>query len=426
MYWVINGGKINSMDKNFQIHRLDNGIRIIHRQVKSTKLAHCGVALNVGSRDETLEQQGIAHFWEHMAFKGTNKRKAYHILNSIDAVGGELNAYTSKEKIHFYASTLVQHFEKSVDILSDLTFNSSFPLKEIEKERSVILEEMSLYRDDPADAIGDEFDEIIFPNHPLGRNILGTIDSVKSFQQQDFFDFLEQNIDTHEVVFSSISNLPFEKVVALCEKYFSHIPEMRKDRTRIPFTGYTPITVERKKPITQCHVMLGAESYELHHSKRMTFFLLTNLLGGPAMNSRLNLGIREKYGYVYDISAGSSAYLDSGQFSIYFATEEKSLNKCLKLVDRELSKLRDKKLGVQQLRSVKQQIMGQIAMSGESNLSIMLGMGKALLDKEKFETIEEVFTQIQNISAEDLLEVANEMFAKDRISTLIYRPETKQ
>ncbi|ANQ49740.1 insulinase family protein [Flammeovirga sp. MY04] len=413
------------MDKRFQIHRLENGIRIIHRQVKSTKLAHCGVVLNVGSRDETLEQQGIAHFWEHMAFKGTNKRKAYHILNSIDAVGGELNAYTSKEKINFYASTLVEHFEKSVDILSDLTFNSSFPVKEIDKERSVILEEMSLYRDDPTDAIGDEFDEMIFPNHPLGRNILGTIDSVNSFQQQDFFDFINQNVDTHEVVFASVSNLDFEKVVALGEKYFSHIPERRVERSRIPFTGYTPIHVERKKPITQCHVMMGSDAYELHHQKRMSFFLLTNLLGGPAMNSRLNLGIREKYGYVYDITAGSSAFLDSGQFSIYFATEEKSLNKCIKLVDRELAKLRDKKLGVQQLRAAKQQIMGQIAMSGESNLSIMLGMGKALLDKEKFETLEEVFQQIRDITSEDLLEVANEMFAKDRLSTLIYRPEHK-
>ncbi|KXX71574.1 pitrilysin family protein [Flammeovirga sp. SJP92] len=413
------------MDKNYQIHRLANGIRLIHRQVKTTKLAHCGVVLNVGSRDETLEQQGIAHFWEHMAFKGTNKRKTYHILNSIDSVGGELNAYTSKEKITFYTSTLVEHFEKSVDILSDLTFNSNFPEKEIEKERSVILEEMSMYKDDPTDAIGDEFDEIIFPNHPLGRNILGTVDSVNSFQQKDFFNFLEQNVDTHQVVISSISNLPFEKVVKLVEKYFGGIKEAKKDRKREIFTGYKPQFVERYKPINSAHVMIGSDAFEMHHPKRLTFFLLTNLLGGPAMNSRLNLGIREKYGYVYDISAGSTSYLDSGQFSIYFATEDKSLSKCLKLVHNELSKLRDKKLGVQQLRSVKQQIMGQIAMSGESNLSIMLGMGKALLDKEKFETIEEVFQQIKAISAEDLLEVANEMFAEERMSTLIYHPELK-
>ncbi|NME71107.1 M16 family metallopeptidase [Flammeovirga aprica] len=413
------------MDKNYQIHRLANGMRLIHRQVKTTKLAHCGVVLNVGSRDETLEQQGIAHFWEHMAFKGTNKRKTYHILNSIDSVGGELNAYTSKEKITFYTSTLVEHFEKSVDILSDLTFNSNFPEKEIEKERSVILEEMSMYKDDPTDAIGDEFDEIIFPNHPLGRNILGTVDSVNSFQQKDFFDFLEQNVDTHQVVISSISNLPFEKVVKLVEKYFGGVKEAKKDRKREIFTGYKPQFIEKYKPINSAHVMIGSDAFEMHHPKRLTFFLLTNLLGGPAMNSRLNLGIREKYGYVYDISAGSTSYLDSGQFSIYFATEDKSLNKCLKLVHGELSKLREKKLGVQQLRSVKQQIMGQIAMSGESNLSIMLGMGKALLDKEKFETIEEVFQQIKAISAEDLLEVANEMFAEERMSTLIYHPKLK-
>lgn len=413
------------MDKNYQIHRLPNGMRLIHRQVKTTKLAHCGVVLNVGSRDETLEQQGIAHFWEHMAFKGTNKRKTYHILNSIDSVGGELNAYTSKEKITFYTSTLVEHFEKSVDILSDLTFNSNFPEKEIEKERSVILEEMSMYKDDPTDAIGDEFDEIIFPNHPLGRNILGTVDSVKSFQQKDFFDFLDQNIDTHQVVISSISNLPFEKVLRLVEKYFGGIKEVKKDRKREIFTGYKPQFIERYKPINSSHVMIGSDAYEMHHPKRLTFFLLNNLLGGPAMNSRLNLGIREKYGYVYDISAGSTSYLDCGQFSIYFATEDKSLNKCLKLVHRELSQLRDKKLGVQQLRSVKQQIKGQIAMSGESNLSIMLGMGKALLDREKFETIEEIFQQINAISSEDLIEVANEMFAEDRMSTLIYHPELK-
>ncbi|MEM1136619.1 MAG: pitrilysin family protein [Bacteroidota bacterium] len=409
--------------KEYEEYIFPNGIRLVHRQVSNTKIAHCGCILNIGSRDEQAHQQGIAHFWEHMAFKGTQKRRAYHILSRVDSVGGELNAYTTKEKICFYASLLDQHFEKAVELISDITFNSTFPEKEIRKERSVILEEMAMYKDDPADAIQDEFDEVIFENHSLGYNILGTNESVRSFNKDDFYTFIRENLNTHEVIFSSVSALPFKKVLKITEKYFNDFPLHRTDRKRIAFSDFKASQVTQNKPISQAHCITGTTSFSIHDKRRVPFFLLVNLLGGPGMNSRLNLGIREKYGFVYSIDASVTAYQDTGLFSVNFATEKNTLDKCIYLLEKELKKLREVPLGSMQLHQAKQQLIGQLAMSEESNLGFMLMMGKSILDLGRIETINEVFDSIQAVTAQELMEIANTVLPEERLSMLTYLPE---
>ena len=407
----------------YHIHTLPNSIRILHKQVLHTKIAHSGFTLDIGSRDENEQQQGLAHFWEHMAFKGTEKRKAYHILNRLESVGGELNAYTTKEKICFYASILDAHFEKAFELLTDITFNSVFPEKEIEKERGVILEEMSMYLDTPEDAIVDEFDCVVFPNHPLGNNILGTTESVSRFHKNDFFEFLRQNFSTDRLVFASVSNLPFEKVVKLAEKYLAPIPAKIQVRKRKPFKHYKPQSITLHKPINQAHCMIGAPAYELSDPKRIPFFMLSNLIGGPGMNSRLNLAVREKYGLVYTIDASYTAYIDTGLFNIYFGTEKKQLARTTDLVLKELKKLREKPLTATQLHNTQSQLMGQLAMAEESNIGYMMMMGKSILDLNRIDTLNEIFDQIRNTSAADLQDIANEILAEDKLSFLNYVPE---
>ncbi len=412
---------------DYNIHQFPNGIRLIHKQVSNTKIAHCGFVLDLGSRDEQPHQLGLAHFWEHMAFKGTKKRKSYHILSLLDAVGGELNAYTSKDKICFHASLLETHFEKALDLLTDITFFSTFPDKEIKKEKSVILEEMSMYADDHAEAMQDQFDELLFKDHILGKNILGTIDSVSRFTRADFLEFIDQNLSNDRIIFSSVSTLPFHKVVALAQKYMGNLPEKSAPFQRQSFKtyneNYQPTYLKISKTTTQAHCTVGSVAYPLHDQKRVPFFLLNNLLGGTGMNSRLNMTLREKYGLVYTVESNYQTFADTGLFAIYFGTEKNTLEKSLQLVHKELNQLREKKLGVLQLHKAKQQLMGQLAMAEESNLGLMLMLGKSILDLDRVENLNEIFTQIQQVTAEHLCEIANEVLAPSVLSTLIYLPE---
>ncbi len=407
----------------YEIYTLANGIRLIHKQVSHTKIAHCGFMLDIGSRDESTTNQGIAHFWEHMAFKGTSKRKAYHILNRIDSVGGELNAYTTKEKIAFYASVLDVHFEKAFELLSDITFDSVFPEKQIDRERNVILEEMAMYYDAPEDAIQDEFDTIVYGDHPLGMNILGTADSVRSFKRDDFKQFIRRHLNTERLVFCSVGNVSFKKVVRLAEKYLDHVPGLTTPVKRQMFNGYIPRQSEVKRSLTQSHCAIGRDAYSLTDDKRIPFFMLSNLLGGPGMNTRLNLALREKHGFVYSIDASYHAYTDTGLFAIFFGTEHKQLKQSIHLVKKELQLLREKRLGTGQLHTLKEQIMGQLAMAEENNASLMLMMGKSLLDLDKIDSLEAIFDQIRQTTAAELQEIANEMFQEDDLSLLTYTPD---
>lgn len=410
------------MMEDYQVLTLENGLRVVHKQVSNTKIVHCGFVLDVGSRDERPEQQGLAHFWEHMAFKGTKRRKAYHILNRLDAVGGELNAYTTKEKIAFHASVLDQYFEKAVDLLTDITFDSIFPEKQIEKERGVILEEMAMYYDSPEDAIQDDFDDVVFHNHPLGKNILGTSETVKRFQRQDFNEFLAENLDTERVLFSVVGNIPFKQVKLMAEKYLANIPALKRDRNRLPFTGYQPDHQVVKRGTLQSQFAMGRTAYALEDEKRTTFFLLANLLGGPGMNSRLNMSLREKYGFVYGVDASFLSYTDTGLFAIFFGTEPSQVKRAERIIWKELKTLRDKPLGVLQLHRAKEQLRGQLAMAEENNLSLMLMMGKSLLDLGRIDSLNDIFARVDSISAAELQGVAQEMFNPDLFSTLRYEP----
>ena len=406
-----------------ELIELPNGIRIIHKQISNTKIAHVGIMLDIGSRDEAPEEQGIAHFWEHMAFKGTKKRKSFHIINRLDSLGGELNAYTTREKICFYASILDNHLDKAVELLADITFNSTFPEKEIEKERMVILEEMAMYRDTPEDAIQDDFDEIVFHNHPLGSNILGTTDTVSRFKQGDFKEFLKKNLNTERIILSSVGNYSAKKLKRLTEKYLQEIPHKNHTPQRNYFTETAPIVQTIEKPITQAHVALGRTSYGLKDENRIPFFLLINILGGPSMNSRLNLSLREKHGFVYGIDASYTPYIETGSLAIYFATDPKNLKKSLKLIEKEFDLLKKNPLGHMQLHKAKQQLKGQLAMSEENNNAMMLMMAKSMLDLNRIPDINELFDRIDQASAEHLMELARANFNKEEMSQLTFIPK---
>jgi predicted Zn-dependent peptidase len=407
----------------FDLHTLPNGIRVAHKQNTYSKVVHCGFVLDIGSRDEKPEQQGIAHFWEHMAFKGTKKRKAFHILNRLDSVGGELNAYTTKEKICFYASVLDRHFESAFELLTDITFDSVFPEKQIERERNVILEEMAMYYDSPEDAIQDDFDEIVFGKHPLGKNILGTSESIRRFHREDFKHFIHENLDTSQVVFSCVGNIPFKRVIRLAEKYLSDIPAHSSSRDRIPFGKYQPRRLQVSRNLTQAQCAVGRDAYPVHHGRSLPFFMLTNLLGGPGMNTRLNLSLREKYGMVYSVDAEYQSFTDTGIFSIYFGTEPRQLKRAIGYIMKELKRLRDVPLGVMQLHRAKEQMMGQLAMSSENNQSLMLSVARSILDDYEMDTLESLYEKINKLGAADLQEVAREMLQEDSLSILTYVPE---
>ncbi len=407
----------------YQLYTLANGIRLAHRQVSYTQIVHCGLMLDMGSRDEKPNQQGLAHFWEHMAFKGTKKRKSYHIINRLESVGGELNAYTTKEKICFYASVLDAHFEKSVELLADITFDSVFPENQIEKERGVILEEMSMYLDSPEDAIQDDFDGIVFANHQLGANILGTQESVKAFSRKELQDFIAENMDTDKIVLSIVGNISYKKAVKVAEKYLGHILPKKTNTVRLAPEAYLPQQTIVSRKITQAHCAIGRPSYPMYDEKRLPFFMLVNLLGGPGMNSRLNMSLREKYGLVYGIDANYSPFTDTGFFGIFFATDKANLSKAQSLIMKEMQLLKEKPLGKLQLHTMKEQVMGQLAMSEESNQSFMLMMAKSILDIGRVETLEQIFIEIKKIEASDLQEISREMFDENTFSTLTYLPD---
>ncbi len=409
--------------RDYNIATLSNGIRVVHKEITSTKIVHCGFILNIGSRDEKENEQGLAHFWEHMAFKGTKKRKAFHIINRLESVGGELNAYTTKEKICFYASVLDQYFENALELLKDITFDSVFPEKQIEKERGVILEEMAMYHDAPEDAIQDEFDNLVFKDHPLGKNILGTAESVRSFQKSDFQKFIANNINTQQLIVSIVGNISLRKVKRLCEKHLDGIPSFSAQLNRIPATKLIPRKLVNRRELLQSQCAIGSPAYGLNDPKRQTFFMLTNILGGPGLNSRLNMALREKHGFVYAIEANYQAYSDIGLFSIFFGTDPQQLERSIKIVLKELQKLRDNRLGTLQLHRAKEQLIGQLAMSEENNVSLMLMMGKSLLDLNKIPSLEEVFEKIQNTTASELQTIAQEMYDIDQLSQLTFIPK---
>ena len=410
--------KFNAM--GYQTFRLKNGIRIIHKAV-SNQVAHCGIIINTGSRDELEKEQGIAHFIEHSIFKGTKKRKAYHILSRMENVGGELNAYTSKEETCIYASFLHPHYERTLELFADISQNSVFPQNEIDKEKEVIIDEINSYRDNPAEEIFDEIEDMVFEGHPLGRNILGTKELVRGFTRKNIFRFMKRTFNTEEIVICSVGNIDFKKLVRLSEKYFGGINKNPRRYKREVFSNYIPKTRTFEKGMYQAHCVIANQAYGRTDKKRTAMVLLNNILGGPGLNTRLNMGIREKYGFCYNIESNYTMYSDTGIVSIYLGTDFDYMEKTIKLAHKELKKLREKKLGSLQLHRAKQQLIGQIAIAQESNVNELLSIGKSILAYDKVDSIETMIKEINKLQAGNMLEIANEVFAPNQLSTLIYK-----
>ena len=408
--------------REIEQYTLSNGIRIVHNRITTTKIVHCGLMLNIGSRDENPSNQGIAHFWEHMAFKGTRKRKAFHILNRLDSLGGELNAFTDKEKILFYASIRDVYFEKAIDLLTDITFDSIFPENQIERERNVILEEMAMYLDDPEDSLHDEFDNVIFANHPLGMNILGTQQTVRSFRKKDFRDFIKAHLDTTKIVFSCVGNITLDEVVTLAEKYMGHLPRLTSSVKRKKFKKYRPTELIIHRKVAQSRCAMGRPAYSRKDERRSAFYVLVNILGGSGMNSRLNWALREKHGYVYSIGANYFPFSDTGLFMISFGTEPSQMKKSLELITAELRKLKETPLGIKQMNAAREQLLGHLAMAEENNLSFMISMARSTLDIGKVQPIDETYRRIRETTPEKLRELAKDIFDESQFSYLRMEP----
>ena len=407
-------------EMQYNIHTLSNGLRIIH-EPSSSKVAYCGFAVDAGTRDEAENEQGMAHFVEHLIFKGTRKRKAWHILNRMENVGGDLNAYTNKEETVIYSAFLTEHFGRALELLADIVFHSTFPQNEIEKETEVIIDEIQSYEDTPSELIFDDFEDMIFRNHPLGRNILGRPDLLKKFRSEDAMAFTSRFYQPSNMVFFVLGDFNFQKIVRQVEKLLVDLPLVTVENQRTIPPLYVPEQLVVHKETHQAHVMIGSRGYNAYDDKRTALYLLNNILGGPGMNSRLNVSLRERRGLVYTVESNLTSYTDTGAFCIYFGTDPEDVDTCLKLTYKELKRMRDVKMTSSQLMAAKKQLIGQIGVASDNNENNALGMAKTFLHYSKYESSESVFRRIEALTAEGLLEVANEMFAEEYLSTLIYR-----
>ena len=359
------------LENKYNLSVLPNGIRIVHKEKKG-EIAHLVLMVETGTRDELAHQNGLAHFVEHTIFKGTTRRKAYHILSCLDNVGGDLNAFTTKEETCIQATFLKQHYQRSLDLFADIAFHSAFPENELEKEKEVILDEINSYLDSPSDEIYDLFEEMVFKGHPLSRNILGTTELVKGFRRNDILDFMAGNYSTDKMVLASIGDISFHEFEKLAMRYFGEHPAHLINKGREPFNSYTPETrtVERNNHLSHC--IIGGLAPEFSSPLRMPIVMLNNVLGGPAMSSRLGLNIREKYGFAYSIESQYTAYSDTGLINVYMGVDPDSLEKAIGLVYKEIDKLCQQKLGTMQLQHAKQQLIGQAALSYESGMNELL------------------------------------------------------
>jgi predicted Zn-dependent peptidase len=398
---------------------LSNGTRLVYLRVPS-QVAHLGFFFAAGSRHEAPHQTGLAHFLEHCLFKGTPRFKALQILSRIDAVGGELNAYTAKEEMCLYASFSKEHTKRAIDLLADLSINSVFPEKELEREKEVILDEINSYLDSPSDKIFDDFDDALFKDHPLGFNILGTKESVIGFTRQDLISYVEQYFTADNLVVSFVGNMPLPKLKGLLENALADLRKTAQRPLPIAFTQHQPFELRKKEANYQAHAVIGGLAPSYHNEERIAMSLLINILGGPALNSRLNLSVRERYGYAYAIEANYHTFADTGYWQIYFGSEAKNIDKTLTLIDKELSSLREKPLSAKQLLQAKRQFKGQLALGMDVNSGLMQGLGKSMLAFGQIDTIAEMHQSIDKITSEEMQALANKYFDTSQISKLVF------
>lgn len=450
----------------YNTYTLDNGLRIIHLPSDS-KVVYCGYQINAGTRNEEPGEEGLAHFCEHVTFKGTERRKAWHILNCLESVGGDLNAYTNKEGTVYYSAILKEHIARAVDLLTDIVFHSVYPQAEIDKEVEVICDEIESYNDSPAELIYDEFENIIFKGSPLGHNILGTAEQVRSFKTEDALRFTRKLYRPDNAIFFAYGDIDFKKLVKLIRKaladddsgkvaenaansvgklaeeklpQISQITQISGDENSItteksvssvksvgpenyPSVGkeIAGQTIVMQKNTHQAHVMIGTRAYDVSDSRRMPLYLLNNMLGGPGMNAKLNLALREHNGLVYTVESTMVAYGDTGIWSIYFGCDEHDVKRCLRLVRKELDKFMQKPLSEAQLKAAKKQIKGQIGVACDNRENFALDFGKSFLHYGWEKNVDRLYKQVDEITAEQIQAVAQELFDKDRLTTLIFR-----
>ena len=456
----------------YNTYTLDNGLRIIHLPSDS-QVVYCGYQINAGTRNEEPGEEGLAHFCEHVTFKGTERRKAWHILNCLESVGGDLNAYTNKEGTVYYSAILKEHIARAVDLLSDIVFHSVYPQAEIDKEVEVICDEIESYNDSPAELIYDEFENILFKGSPLGHNILGTAEQVRAFKTEDALRFTQKLYRPDNAIFFAYGDIDFKKLVKLIQKALGECPKGRelacsadcksaetptKERiaeetpTKERIAGKTPTgetpteemeagdanhkvqsskfnvqskvagqTIVMQKNTHQAHVMIGTQAYDVNDDRRMPLYLLNNMLGGPGMNAKLNLALREHNGLVYTVESTMVAYGDTGTWSIYFGCDEHDVKRCLRLVRKELDKFMQKPLSDAQLKAAKKQIKGQIGVACDNRENFALDFGKSFLHYGWEKNVDRLYEQVDEITAAQIQAVAQELFDKDRLTTLIFK-----
>lgn len=405
-----------------EIIELKNGLRVVF-QPSTLPISHACILINAGSRDESASAFGVAHFIEHLLFKRTVKRSTSQILNHLERVGGDLNAFTTKEYTCIHASFLRPHLSKTVDLFADIIFHSVFPEKEIEKERGVILDELASYRDTPEEAISDDFEDLIFKGHALGHNILGTQDTITGLNKDKILAFAGTHYNPENSILAITGQYTVTQIRKLVERYFGDLENKGRMIPRTPplqKPGHDMVHIPQA--IHQAHTIIGGRAYPVHHPKRIGLALLSNFLGGMAMSSRLNMEIREKQGIAYNIEAYYSPYQDTGIFSIYFGTDPEKSEKALKLVHKELKKLREVKMGPLILSQAKRRFLGQIALAEENRMGAITAMAKSLNDLDYIEELPEIFQKTDQITAAQILDIANEICNPDQLNVLTFSP----
>ena len=432
----------------YNTYTLDNGLRIIHLPSDS-KVVYCGYQINAGTRNEEPGEEGLAHFCEHVTFKGTERRKAWHILNCLESVGGDLNAYTNKEGTVYYSAILKEHIARAVDLLSDIVFHSVYPQAEIDKEVEVICDEIESYNDSPAELIYDEFENILFKGSPLGHNILGTAEQVRAFKTEDALRFTQKLYRPDNAIFFAYGDIDFKKLVRLLQRALADdesVVKLAEEKlpqisqiTQISWNensiaeeksvssvksvgdGIAGQTIVMQKNTHQAHVMIGTRAYDVNDDRRMPLYLLNNMLGGPGMNAKLNLALREHNGLVYTVESTMVSYGDTGTWSIYFGCDEHDVKRCLRLVRKELDKFMQKPLSDAQLKAAKKQIKGQIGVACDNRENFALDFGKSFLHYGWEKNVDRLYEQVDEITAAQIQAVAQELFDKDRLTTLIFK-----
>ena len=407
------------MDPHLRTYQMNNGIRLIHR-LNQSEVAHFGLIVHTGTRDENHDEHGLAHFMEHMFFKGTSRRSAYQIISRLEDVGGEINAYTTKEETALYASFLKQDYRRSVELIQDIFIHSTFLDKDREKEAGVILNEIQSYDDSPSELIFDRAEEMLFPHHPIGRNILGSEDSLAGFHNGTLEKFLSNNYATDEIILSFVGNIPFERIKLTAEKYFSDVPNKSRLRERIKPAAVASKKLVEKRNTFQKHCMMVGEAYALPNQKRLQLYLLNNILGGPGMNSRLNLALRERRGYSYSAESHYAPYTDTGVMMIYFSCDAERFSKSLQITKEEIKKLQTKPITETRLNHARKQLVGQLAISYENNEHLMLTTGKSYLVFNRVDSLNTIRNKLDEITAEKLRETANEILHPGNLNMLIF------